>query len=112
MLCLRSCRLPFVVLAVALAVAGSFPALAQTPGGRVIGVVRDARGVAREAATITATNIATRAVRSTTTAVDGGYALSNLTPGTYTVTASLIGFRRAVRTDVQIVGETTIDFVN
>jgi iron complex outermembrane receptor protein len=37
--------------------------------------------------------------------------VANLVPGTYTVTASLIGFRRATRTGVQVSDETTVDLV-
>ena len=101
-------RWTFLTLAALLA---SGPALAQAPSGRLAGVVRDARGPALGAATVTATNRATGAAISTRTASDGSYALGGLAAGPYTVTASLIGFRRGVRTDVLVAeGETTIDF--
>ncbi|MFN2564671.1 MAG: TonB-dependent receptor [Gemmatimonadaceae bacterium] len=108
MLCLGSRRLTFVALA-----AGLFgvPASAQTPSGRITGVVRDVTGAAREAVRVTVTNNVTAATRSTTTAPDGAYAVSGLAPGAYTVSASLFGFRRAARTDVQLTGEAAVDLV-
>jgi iron complex outermembrane receptor protein len=108
MLYLASRCLTFVALVTALS---GVAAYAQTPTGRITGVVRDASGVALEAARVTATNNLTRATRSTTTAADGAYAVSGLTAGSYTVSTSLVGFRRASRTDVQVTGDATVDFV-
>jgi iron complex outermembrane receptor protein len=108
LLCPRGQRLTYVALAAALF---GMPALAQTQTGRITGVVRDAGGVGREAATVRATNRATGATRSTTTGADGAYTMSGLTPGAYTVSASLIGFRRATRADVQVDPEATVDLV-
>jgi iron complex outermembrane recepter protein len=108
MLCLaRRC---LTVVALAAAVSG-IPAYGQTPSGRISGVVRDASGVALEAARVAVTNNLTRATRSTATAADGAYSVSGLTAGSYTVAVSLVGFRRATRADVQVTGETTVDFV-
>ncbi len=101
-------RLTFVAVA---AVLSGVPAFAQTPNGRITGVVREAGGAALEAARVTVTNNGTGATRSTTTAADGAYTVSGLAPGTYTVSALLIGFRRATRTDVQVAGEAAVDFV-
>jgi iron complex outermembrane receptor protein len=72
-------------------------------------MVRDSGGAAREAATVRATNSATGVTKSTTTRADGAYTISGLTPGNYTVSASLIGFRRATRTDVRVDQDATID---
>ena len=108
MLCPGSRCLTFVALAAALL---GVTAYAQTPTARITGVVRDAGGGAIEAARVTATNNLTRATRSTTTAADGAYTLSGLIPGGYTVSVSLVGFRRALRTEVQITGDATVDFV-
>ena len=107
MLRLSSRWLAFVVLGAALLVERAH---AQTPSGRISGVVRDAQGVGLEAARVTVTNNLTRATRSTTTGADGAYGISGLTAGSYTVSTSLVGFRRATRPDVQVTGETTVDF--
>ena len=108
MLRLYSRCLTFVGLA---AVLSSIPAHAQTPSARITGTVRDAQGVGIEAARVTATNNLTRATRSTTTGVDGAYAISGLTAGSYTVAVSLVGFRRSSRADVQVTADATVDFV-
>src|SRR5919202_3723491 len=98
------------VVALAAALFG-VSAHAQAPSGRITGVVRDASGAPREAARVTATNNATGATRSTTTAANGAYTISGLTPGAYTVSASLIGYRKVTRTDVQVEGVAAVDFV-
>jgi iron complex outermembrane receptor protein len=107
MLCPGRRCLTFVVLAAALS---GISAYAQTPTGRITGVVRDAGGAPVEAARVTATNNLTRAARSTTTAADGAFTISGLAAGSYTVSVSLVGFRRTVRTDVQLAEEARIDF--
>lgn len=56
MLCLGSRCLTFLAIASAPSGASAF---AQTPNGRISGVVRDSGGVVREAATVRATNNAT-----------------------------------------------------
>jgi iron complex outermembrane receptor protein len=94
------------------AVLYSVPAQAQTPSGRITGVIHDAQGVAVSAARVTVTNQATGASRSTVTAEDGGYTVSGLARGAYTVTVSLFGFRGgSSRTNVQVDGETRVDLV-
>ncbi|MGQ0815952.1 MAG: TonB-dependent receptor [Gemmatimonadota bacterium] len=98
--------LGFIALAVVLY---GVPAHAQT-NGRISGVVRDAHGVAVADATVTVTNQATGASRSTTTDTGGGYTISGLAPGDYTVTASLFGFRRIARDDVRITGDAAAAF--
>jgi iron complex outermembrane recepter protein len=108
MLCLGSRCLTFVTLAAALI---TMRASAQTPAGRITGVVRDSGGAPREAATVRATNTTTGATRSATTRGDGAYVISGLAPGAYTVSASLIGFRRAIRADVQLQGDAQVDLV-
>lgn len=84
---------------------------AQTPTGRITGVIRDAQGNPRAAVRVTATNRATSAARSTTTGPDGAYTLTGLTPGVYTVNVTRIGWREIVRNDVEVTASTSLDFV-
>jgi iron complex outermembrane recepter protein len=86
-------------------------AFAQTPNGRISGVIRDSSGTGREGATVRATNTSTGATRSATTRGDGTYTISELLPGTYTVSTSLIGFRRATKANVSLQGDASVDFV-
>jgi iron complex outermembrane receptor protein len=77
-------------------------ASAQGPEGKISGVVRDSIGAGIPGVTISATNQATNASDTTTTATDGSFSLS-LAPGAYSVTASLSGFRRVTQV-VELVG--------
>ena len=102
-----------VALAIVAALAGvslAGPAPAQPPGGRISGVVRDAAGTGLPAALVTARSTTSGTTRSATTRADGAYAITGLGSGSYTVTASLIGYRRAARPDVQLSGDATVDF--
>ena len=95
------------------ALAGALFTLASSAAaqsGRISGTVRDAYGATREGARVTATHSVTGDTRSTTTSVNGSYVISNLMPGAYTVSASVVGFRRSSRADVQVPGEAAVDF--
>ncbi len=78
-----------IVLAV-LAVAGS--ALAQQETGRIVGTVRDQTNALVPGATVTARNIGTSAERIAITDASGGYAITNLLPGVYSLTVTMSGF--------------------
>jgi len=104
----RPKRLGLVFATLAAIVSGP-PALAQADA-RISGVVRDAHGARLEAARVTVTNYATRTTRSTATSADGAYSISGLASGAYTITVSLVGFRRATR-DLRVTGDATADFV-
>ena len=65
-------------------------AFAQT--STLSGSVTDPQGNAIAGATITATNAATGAVRTTVSSKDGSYQLPQLAPGTYKVRAEAKGF--------------------
>ena len=109
MLHLRGWCPSVVVLAVVLSLT---PTYVSAQGGRISGTVRDAQGAPMTAARITATHRATGAVRTATSSADGAYTIPGLPDGTYNVAASLIGFRRAFRNDVQVSGgDTRVDFV-
>ncbi len=86
------------------------PALAQDPEARLTGVVRDATGVGVPGVTVTAVNQRTRASFVATTGGDGAYLLA-VPPGTYSVTATLSGWRRAIETaDVAAGASKSLDF--
>ena len=110
MLCTRGRCSSFLLLAAVLIGA---PAVVHAQNGRVVGVVRDSGGVPREGATVRATNSETLIAKSSTTRNDGTYVIADLPPGNYTITASLIGFRRATRANVQVqqTGDVTVDLV-
>jgi iron complex outermembrane recepter protein len=107
MIRLSNRSLPFVVLSLLL---GAAPAFAQAPGS-IAGVARDSSGAVVPGVTVTVTNQATGASKTTTTDSEGRYAVSELPPGPYTVTADLLGFRRVVLKDQQLPagGSITVD---
>ncbi|PYP01921.1 MAG: TonB-dependent receptor [Gemmatimonadetes bacterium] len=90
----------FLSFAALAALLYGIPVDAQT--GRISGVVRSAGGVAASGAMVRATNQSTGATSRATTAADGSYTVSNLAPGAYTVSASLLGQRAASQKDVRV----------
>ncbi|HEV8268046.1 MAG TPA: TonB-dependent receptor, partial [Thermoanaerobaculia bacterium] len=91
-----------VVLLAALVTLSAATASAQSPTGKISGVVRVSSGAAVTGATVTVTNQesgATRVVRSATT---GAYEAVDLPPGLYTVSTDVQGFRRVVQKDLRV----------
>jgi hypothetical protein len=76
--------------------------LAQSLDGTLRGEVHDATGALVPGAVITARNLGTGAVRTAETSSAGIYNFANLLIGTYSVSAELKGFKRHVRTGVEI----------
>ena len=99
-----------VLASVAFSLSAFLSASAQTPRGRISGVVRDSSGNALVAARVTATHEVTGVTRSTTTIQGGTYTLTGLAPGAYAVSATQLGFRRASRRGVQVSDAATADF--
>ncbi|HEU4997191.1 MAG TPA: TonB-dependent receptor [Gemmatimonadaceae bacterium] len=83
---------------------------AQSSRASLTGVVRTAGGNPAAGARISVTNV-TGAVRGGITDAAGRYSLLDLNPGTYSVSASLVGYRRIARSGVTISGATTLDLV-
>jgi iron complex outermembrane receptor protein len=80
------------------------------PESRISGVVRDATAAGLPGVTVTATNQRTRESRSATTGSDGGYSVS-VPAGTYSVNATVQGFRRVVQeVDVTAAAPKLLDF--
>ena len=72
---------------------GSPPAFGQALYGSIVGTVTDAQGAVAPGVVLTATNTGTELKVEVTSEADGSYAFRNLLPGTYTVLATLPGFR-------------------
>src|SRR5207245_10818441 len=80
------------VLCGAAVLAGAAPALAQTFHGGLRGAVREAGGVV-PGVTVTLTNEATSANRTTQTNHLGEYAFVNVDPGDYSLKVSMQGLK-------------------
>lgn len=96
------------LLLAALAVLFALPALAQSPEGRIGGVVRDASGDAVAGAAVTAVQQPAGVTRSVRSAADGTYAIAGLKPGLYTVSAELLGFGKAIQKDLSVAAGGTV----
>ena len=83
------------------------PAAAQTTLGTIRGTVFDQQQNVVPGATITVTDEATGISRETQTDTQGLYEIPNLRPGTYTVTASLSGFKKVQRTGIVLRAAST-----
>ncbi len=77
-------------------------ASAQDFRGAIAGTVTDSSGGRTPGVSVSAINIATNGTSTTTTDNDGTYTLRYLTPGTYSVTAELSGFKKLVRENVEV----------
>jgi iron complex outermembrane receptor protein len=88
-------RMLRVVAVLVTAVLWNAPAWAQSQA-KITGTVRDATGAALPGATVTATHLPSSTSRTATTAADGSYSIA-VSPGAWTVTVTLSGFRRASR---------------
>jgi Protocatechuate 3,4-dioxygenase beta subunit len=77
------------------------PARAQTTG-QVMGSVTDPQDKAVPGATVTATSPNLQGERNAVTDSTGGYILSSLPPGTYTIKAALSGFQPAQQDNVTV----------
>lgn len=85
------------------------PAAAQS-ASTVSGTVRNVAGALVAGATVTATSLASGAVRSAVTDTEGQYQLTALAGGPYEVRAALSGMRAEARKIDLSPGSTTLDF--
>jgi len=86
------------LLALALFITSTMAAHAQTSTGGIAGVVRDESGAAVPGATVTITDQRTGGIaRILTSGPNGAYAVPNLSPGVYVVSAELKGFGRVTQ---------------
>ncbi len=76
---------------------GVTAAAAQTIAGQIAGTVVDTSKGRLPGVTVTVIHEGTQATRSTVTDGQGGWVITNLLPGTYTVEAELTGFKKTRR---------------
>src|SRR5919106_3362916 len=88
------------VIFLVLLLAAAVPATAQTTLGTIRGTVVDPQQNIVPGATVVVTDESTNVARETQTDTQGLFEIPNLRPGTYTVAASLSGFKQAQRTGV------------
>jgi len=96
-----SIRTRFMITALLVAFVCGVPAFAQTPEGKIGGVVRDASGSGIPGATLTVTNLATHAATTATSSADGSYAVS-VAPGVYSVAVLIKGFGPQSQKDLKV----------
>ena len=94
----RVCFLAIVLLLAA----SAGPSYAQEFRGSISGRVTDTSKGRLPGATVTVTNIATNVATSTTTNGEGDYTILYLTPGTYTLSVELAGFKKMVRDGIEV----------
>ena len=85
-----------------IAIACSSMLLAQLNRGGLTGTVQDPAGAGVPGAKVAALNVETNAQIATVAGPAGEFALPNLTPGTYSLTAEAPGFKRATRSKVEV----------
>jgi hypothetical protein len=78
------------------------------PTGGITGTVVDPSGAAVVGAKIAVTSTATRLVRETVSAADGGYIFPLLPVGVYTVAVESPGFRRFEQSGVEVRADVTV----
>ncbi len=91
-----------VCLSLVLLAAMVAAASAQEFRGAITGRITDESGGTLPGVTVSATHVATNVATTTTTSGEGDYNILYLTPGVYTVTAELSGFKKLVRENVQV----------
>ncbi|MEN3337440.1 MAG: hypothetical protein V7647_1116 [Acidobacteriota bacterium] len=92
-------RRAFLLFVMAIAIASTaVPGSAQTTFGTIRGTVFDPQQGIIPGATVVATDEATNVTRETQSDAEGLFEIPNLRPGTYTVSASLSGFKKSQTT--------------
>src|SRR6202047_2560513 len=94
-----------VVLIAALVLVVPIPAAAQRTTGTLRGQVLDPAGAVVVNAQVTATNTQTGVSTKITTTTAGTYDFPSLLPGRYTVTVEAPGFKKYVKSDVQVLAD-------
>ena len=87
---------------------GAAPLLAQSDNGTITGYVRDPSGSVVPDANVTVKNEATNNERKVTTNSSGYYTVTNIPPGSYTVTADVTGFKKFQATNNKLDPSSTL----
>ena len=80
----------------------------QAVDGSVLGTITDATGAAVPGAKVSVTEVGTNSSRATRSNDSGNYVFADLTPGTYTVSAEVQGFKKEVQEKVPVLVNTTV----
>jgi hypothetical protein len=90
----------------------SFPGLAQSTAGRVLGTISDPSGAAVGGANIVVTDVERGTSRSLTTDLAGEYVAADLAPGTYKIHVQAKGFKSVERPNVviEVASDVRADF--
>jgi hypothetical protein len=99
-LLLRSARVLRAAVVMGIALVSVQPVIAQSTMGTIRGTVYDPQQKLVPGATVVVTDEATGVTREAQTDLEGLFEIPNLRSGTYTVTASLTGFKKVQRTGV------------
>jgi hypothetical protein len=86
-----------LLLALLLVFLAAAPLLAQVESGKVLGEVQDSTGAMVKGAKVTVTNVDTGVTHAVTTGAGGEYVVTELRPGSYTVSVEQEGFKKAVQ---------------
>src|SRR5262245_8254132 len=80
----------------------------QAANGRITGTITDASGAVIPGVTVEVTNAQTGVAFSTISTETGDYSAPNLPPGSYSISASLSGFKKYNRTGVSLAAAQTV----
>src|SRR6476646_5029933 len=101
LLCFRR-AICVLCLSISVVVSSRRTATAQVLYGSLVGSVTDATGASVPDATVKVTQMQTSESREITTSEAGGYTLSTLPAGTYSVEMSKAGFRRFSTQNIEV----------
>ena len=86
-----------LLLSLLLVFLAASPHRAQVESGKVLGEVQDSTGAMVKGAKVTVTNVDTGVTHEVNTGAGGEYVVTELRPGSYTVSVEQEGFKKAVQ---------------
>ena len=103
-------RLPGIIGVVYLAALASGCVWGQISSGSIAGTLTDSSGAPIVAAIVAVTDLSTNSLREVSSDIAGAFRISNLTPGSYEVAVTKIGFRPLRQRDVHVDSNRTDEF--